>query len=174
MDRFGRAAWRSISGLLSTHSGTPEFPQSESIVADENRKELGAVRVKALPTIEAIQSTTIIVGVLVASALLFEASPASAAGCIVGAVLMVANLSALSWTVRTMLALAQKSGGVNPLGVVAAPLKMLLLAGVVYLLIESGRLNLPGFIAGTLTQFVAIFIEVGRTSLGNKFLARSC
>ena len=43
-----------------------------------------------------------------------------------------------------------------------------------YLLIESGRLNLPGFIAGTLTQFVAIFIEVGRTSLGNKFLARSC
>ena len=130
--------------------------------------------VKALPTIGAIQFTTIIIGVLVASALLFAASPASAAGCVLGAVLMVANLSVLAWTARTMLALAQKSGGVSPLGVVAAPLKMLLLAGVAYLIIESGKVNLPGFIAGTLTQFVAIFIEVGRSSLGNRLFARSC
>ena len=129
---------------------------------------------KALPTIEAIQFTTIIVGVLLASALLLEASPAVAAGCILGMVLMVANLSALSWTVRTMFALAQKSGGVNPLGMVAAPLKMLLLAGTAYLIIESGRVNLAGFITGTLTQFVAIFIEVGRSSLGDKLFARSC
>jgi hypothetical protein len=87
---------------------------------------------------------------------------------------MVANLSVLTWTVRTMFALAQKSGGVNPLGIVAAPLKMLLLAGFAYLIIESGKVNLPGFIAGTLTQFVAIFIEVGRSSLGGRLLARSC
>lgn len=132
------------------------------------------MRVKALPTIEAIQFTTVIIGVLVAAALLFEASPASAAGCILGTALMVVNLSALSWTVRTMFALAQKSSGVNPLGVVAAPMKMLLLAGIAYLIIESGRVNLPGFIAGTLTQFVAIFIEVGRTSLGHKLFARTC
>ena len=130
------------------------------------------MRLKALPTIEAIQFTTIIVAVLVAAALLFAASAASAAGCIAGAFVMVANLSALSWTVRTMFALAQKSGGVNAVGLMAAPLKMLLFAAVAYLLIESGRVNLPGFIAGTLTQFVAIFIEVGRTSLGDKLFAR--
>lgn len=132
------------------------------------------MRIKALPTIAAIQFTTIIIGVLFASALFLAASPASAAACAVGAVLMVANLSVLTWTVRTMFALAQKSGGVNPLGIVAAPLKMLLLAGFAYLIIESGKVNLPGFIAGTLTQFVAIFIEVGRSSLGGRLLARSC
>ena len=132
------------------------------------------MRLQALPTIRAIQITTIIIGILLASVLLFEATFASAAGCILGALLMVANLSALSWTVRTMFALARKSGGVSPLGVVAAPLKMLLLAGIVYLIIESGKVNLPGFIAGTLTQFVALFIEVGRSSLGYKLFARPC
>jgi hypothetical protein len=86
----------------------------------------------------------------------------------------VANLSALSWTVRTMLALARQAGGVNALGVIAAPFKMLLLAGVVYLIIESGRVNLPGFIVGTLTQFAAIFIEVGRTSIWDKLSPTSC
>lgn len=132
------------------------------------------MRVKAIPTVEKIQFTTIMIAVLVAIALLLGASLASAAGCLVGAALMVANLSALAWIVRTMFALAQKSRGVNSLGVVVAPIKMLMLAGVVYLIIESGRVNLPGFIAGTLTQFVAIFIEVGRTSFGDKLSARPC
>ena len=132
------------------------------------------MHIKAVPTVEAIQRTTVVVALLAAVVLLIEASPAIAVSCILGAALMVANLFALSWIVRAIFALARQAGGATALGLIAAPMKMLLLAGVVYLLIESGRLNLPGFIAGTLTQFVAIFIEVGRTSLGNKFSARSC
>jgi len=41
-------------------------------------------------------------------------------------------------------------------------MKMLLLVGITFLIVESGRVNLMGFLAGTLTQFVAIFIEAGR------------
>jgi len=127
-----------------------------------------------MPTIQAIQRTTIVAAMFVAAVLLIKASPASAAGCILGAALMVANLTALSWTVRTMFALARQASGVNALGVIAAPLKMLLLAGVVYLIVKTGRVNLPGFIAGTLTQIAAIFIEVGRTSIREKLSAPSC
>jgi small-conductance mechanosensitive channel len=120
------------------------------------------MRVKALPSIDAIQRTTILVALFVAAVLMAKASPASAAGCILGAVLMVANLTALSWTVSAMFRTARQAGGASGLGLIAAPLKMLLLAAVVCLIIKSGRVNLPGFIVGTLTQFAAIFIEVGR------------
>lgn len=123
------------------------------------------MRIKALPTVGAIQRTTIVVALLASAVLLVEASPASAGGCIFGAALMVANLTVLSWTVRAMFTLAQQAGGANRLGLLGAPFKMLLLMAIVYLIIESGRVNLPGFIVGTLTQFAAIFIEVGRAYL---------
>jgi hypothetical protein len=123
------------------------------------------VRIKGVPTIAAIQRTTVVAAVLAAVVLMMAASAASAVACILGAALMVANLYALSWTVRTMLALARQAGGATVLGMIAAPLKMLLLAGIAYVIIESGRVNVPGFIAGTLTQFAAIFIEVGRVSI---------
>ncbi len=129
------------------------------------------MRIRALPTIEAIQRTTVLAGLIVAVVLLVASSPASAAACILGAALMAANMTALSWTVRAVFALARQAGGASGLGLVAAPLKMLLLTGAVYLIIESGRINLAGFIAGTLTQFVAIFIEVGRASFSDKLSA---
>jgi hypothetical protein len=128
----------------------------------------------AVPSIESIQRTTVVVAVLASAFLLIEGSSATAVACILGAALMVANLSALSWTVRAMFALARQAGGATALGLIAAPLKMLLLAGIVYLIIESGRLSLPGFIAGTLTQFAAIFIEVGRASIWHKLSAPLC
>jgi len=131
------------------------------------------VRIKGVPTIEAIQRTTVVVAMLAAALLLLVASPASAVACVLGAALMVANLYALSWTVRTMFALARQAGGATALGLIAAPLKMLLLAGIAYLIIESSRVNVAGFIAGTLTQFVAIFIEVGRASIWDKLSAPS-
>ncbi|MBV8772359.1 MAG: ATP synthase subunit I [Deltaproteobacteria bacterium] len=120
------------------------------------------MRINTLPTVGAIQRSTILVALLAAAVLLVEVSPASAGGCILGAALMVANLTALSWTVRVMFTLAQQRGGANRLGLLGAPLKMLLLVAIVYMIIASGEVNLPGFIAGSLTQFVAIFIEVGR------------
>jgi hypothetical protein len=131
------------------------------------------VRIKAMPTVEAIQRTTVVLAVLAAGVLLIQHSPASAVSCILGAALMVVNLYALSWTVRTMFALARQAGGASILGLIAAPLKMLLLAGIAFLIIESGRVNVAGFVAGTLTQFAAIFIEVGRVSIGDKLSAAS-
>jgi hypothetical protein len=125
--------------------------------------------IKALPTIAEIQRTTVLVALLVAAVLLVGVSLPSAVACILGAALMVANLTALSWTVCAMFALARQGGGANGLGLVAAPLKMLCLAAIVYLIIESGRVNLAGFIVGTLTQFAAIFIEVGRACFRKGF-----
>lgn len=127
------------------------------------------MHIKAVPTVQAIQRTTVIVALLAAAVLLIEASPASAISCILGAALMVANLFTLSWIVRTMFALARHAGGATTLGLIAAPMKMLLLAGIVFLIVESGRVNVAGFVAGTLTQFAAIFIEVGRASIGTSF-----
>jgi hypothetical protein len=72
-----------------------------------------------------------------------------------------------------MFALARQTGGATALGLIAAPLKMFLLAGIAFLIIESGRVNVFGFVAGTLTQFIAIFIEVGRVSIWEKLSALS-
>jgi hypothetical protein len=124
------------------------------------------VRVKAVPTVGAIQRTTIVVAILAAAFLLIEASPASAVSCILGAALMVANLFALSWIVQTMFGLARQAGGATAVGLIAAPMKMLLLVGITFLIVKSGRVNIVGFVAGTLTQFAAIFIEVGRALIG--------
>ena len=124
------------------------------------------MRVKAVPTVGAIQRTTIVVAVLAAVLLLIEASPASAVSCILGAALMVANLFALSWIVQTMFVLARQAGGATTAGLIVAPVKMLLLVGITFLIVESGRVNVMGFVAGTLTQFAAIFIEAGRALIG--------
>jgi hypothetical protein len=122
--------------------------------------------IKAVPTVEAIQRTTGVVAVSVAAILLVAASPASALSCILGAALMAANLFALSWVVRTIFALARQAGGATAMGLIAAPLKLFLFAGITFVIVDSGRVHLASFIAGTLTQFAAIFIEVGRAVLG--------
>jgi hypothetical protein len=79
---------------------------------------------------------------------------------------MMVNLYVLSFIGRMVLSLAQASGGATGLGVVAAPLKMFFLIAIVYLVVSSGRVNVPGFIVGILTQFAAIFIETWRASIG--------
>ena len=130
------------------------------------------MHLKTLPTIASIQRTTAVVALCAGALLLIQVSAASAASYVLGATLMVANLSALSWTVRLMFSLARQASGVSALGLIAAPLKMVLLAGVIYLIIASGRIQLPGFIAGTLTQFAGLFIEVGCASLRTRLFAR--
>ena len=127
------------------------------------------MHIKAVPTVEAIQRTTVVVAVLAAAILLIEVSLASAISCILGAALMAANLFALSWIVRAIFALARQAGGATALGLIAAPMKMLLLAGIAFLIVKSGWVNVAAFVAGTLTQFAAIFIEVGRASIGASF-----
>ena len=85
---------------------------------------------------------------------------------------MVANLFALTLTGRAMFAIARQAGRATTVGLIAAPVKMLLLAAIVFVVIDSGRVNIAGFVVGTLTQFVAIFIEVGRASIGKLFILR--
>jgi len=121
-----------------------------------------------VPTIGEIQRTTALLALFAAAILLTITSAATAASCILGAALMAANLFALSWVVRIIFALARPAGGATALGLIAAPIKMLLFAALTFLVVESGRVNIVGFIAGTLTQFAAIFIEVGRASIGNR------
>jgi hypothetical protein len=129
------------------------------------RLEVCDVHITKIPTIPAIQRSTGIVAVLVAAFMWMAFSSADAMACLLGAALMMVNLYALSLTVRGLFAIARQAGGATTVGLVALPLKMLLLAGVVYELIESCRVNMPCFITGTLIQFAGIFIEVGRAAV---------
>jgi hypothetical protein len=117
-----------------------------------------------VPTLAGIQRTNAIVIAVVASVLAIGVSVASAISCVLGGALMIANLYLLAIIGRMMLAVARASGGPAGLGVVAAPLKMLLLIGAVYVIVNSGQIDVPGFVAGVLTQFAAIFIETWRAS----------
>jgi ATP synthase I chain len=125
------------------------------------------MRLRHIPTIDAIQRTTAIATVVTAAIMLVVASPGAALGCLIGGALMIANLYAFSLIGRSMLALAQQRGGASAVGLMAAPLKMFALAAIVFLVIESGRINVPGFIVGSLTQIAAIFIETWRAARGH-------
>ena len=125
-----------------------------------------------LPTVAGIQRATAIVAVLVALALALGLSSAAALASLLGAAVMMVNLYLLAVLGRLILALGDQGGAGGALGVVLAPFKMLLIIAAVYLIIRSGRVNLPGFGAGLLTQFAAIFIETWRVSARSRF-ARS-
>jgi hypothetical protein len=120
------------------------------------------VPVARIPTIATIERATAVVAIATAAVISLAFSPAAALGCLLGAALMMINLYVLTVMTRSIFAIAQQAGGATAIGLLAPPLKMLVLAGVVFLVVKSGRVNLPGFIAGSLTQFAAIFIEVGR------------
>jgi hypothetical protein len=117
-----------------------------------------------LPTIAGIQRATAILAVLVALALALGLSSSAAIAALLGAAVMMVNLYLLAILGRVILGLAQH-GGSAALGGVLAPLKMVLIVGLVYVIISSGRVNLPGFAIGLLTQLMAVFIETGRISL---------
>jgi hypothetical protein len=116
-----------------------------------------------VPTIAGIQRTTALLTIVFAALLLAFASRAAALGCVVGGALMVANLFLLTIVGRALVALAQ-GGAAGKAGVVLAPLKLFFFVAAVYLIMTSMRLNLPGFMLGALTQFLAIFIETWHAS----------
>src|SRR5438105_2388413 len=107
---------------------------------------------------------TAVATILTAAIMLIAASPAAALGGLCGGALMIANLYMLTLVGRSMIAIGQQRGGASAAGLVVVPMKMLAFAAIVYLVIQSRRLNVPGFIAGSLTQFIAIFIETWRAS----------
>jgi hypothetical protein len=116
-----------------------------------------------LPTIAGIQCVTAILAALIALALALALSSSVAIAALLGAAVMMVNLYLLAILGRFILGIAHH-GGSAALGGVLAPLKMMLVVGLVYLIISSGRVNLPGFAIGLLTQVLAVFIETWRVS----------
>jgi len=118
----------------------------------------------AIPTITAIQRTTLILTVLTAATLLEFVSAAAALASIIGAAVMIVNFYLLALVGRFLLASARNNGGPSAAGMLLPPLKLFFVIAIVYMVVDSGRINIPGFLAGILTQFAAIFIEAWRAS----------
>jgi hypothetical protein len=118
----------------------------------------------SLPTIAGIQRATIILAMLLSLILAAMMSYSAAISALLGATIMIANLYLLAILGRFLLTIGQH-GGSGALGAALAPLKMVLIIGAVYVIISSGRVNLPGFTLGLLTQLVAVFIETWRVSV---------
>jgi hypothetical protein len=121
----------------------------------------------AIPTIASIQRTNFALVVVSSAILGLIASGSAAAGCLMGGAVVIANLWILSALGGLLLAAsgAGFSGSAAKLGVLAIPLKMFIVIGLVYLIFSQAKVNGIGFGIGVLTQMVAIIIETGRASV---------
>ncbi len=118
-----------------------------------------------IPTIPAIQRTNAILVIVSAAILAYFYSPASAIACALAGAVVMANLLMLSMLGRFALASAGNGGAAAKLGLVALPFKLLLLAGLLYLVFSHWHIDGVGFGLGILTQFTAIIIETGRATV---------
>lgn len=122
---------------------------------------------EAMPTITAIQRTNALLVAIATGLLAYLDSRGAAIGCLLGGVVVIANLWLLAALGRMLLAAAGAgiSGLRAKIGVAALPLKLLLFVVLIYLLFARIHVDALGFGLGVLTQFVAIIIETGRASL---------
>lgn len=120
----------------------------------------------SIPTIGSIQRTNAVLVVLSAAILGWLASRSAAVGCILGGAAVIANLWILSALGGLILSAAGAgiSGVAAKLGVLALPLKLLIVAGLVYLVLSHARVDAMGFGVGVLTQMAAIIIQTTRAS----------
>jgi hypothetical protein len=107
---------------------------------------------------------TAIVGGFATGTLYLLRLPGPALACAAGSVVMIVNFFLLAAVAGGIVAIARERGGVSRAGILLAPLKLLFLIVAVYAIVSVFHLNVPGFAAGILTQFAAIFIETWRTS----------
>lgn len=117
-----------------------------------------------MPTIAAIQRTNVILVIVTAAILAYFYSAASATACVLAGAVVIANLFLLSMLGRVALAAAGSGGTAAKFGLAALPLKLVLLAGLVYLIFSRWHIDGVGFGLGILTQFTAIIIETGRAA----------
>lgn len=108
----------------------------------------------------AIQRTNVIVACVTALALLGFRSSAAALSCLLGAAIVIANLFVLAFLARLLLASAA-----GALGAVALPLKLIIIAGLVYVVLYRSGIDGVGFALGVFSQLVAVLIETGRANL---------
>jgi len=120
--------------------------------------------IRTLPALGAIQRTNVIVAGLAALLLIIFRSTAAAMSCLLGASVVIANLYVLALLARLLLVSA--AGGASAaLGAVALPLKLFIIAGLVYLVLFRSGIDGVGFAVGVFTQLVAVLIETARANL---------
>lgn len=120
-----------------------------------------------IPTIPAIQRMNAILVALTATVLFYFDSTPAALGCLLGGAIVIVNLWVLSLLGAAILAAAGAgiSGTAAKFGVMAIPLKMLIVVGLVFLIFRRTNVDGVGFALGVLTQMTAAIIETGRASL---------
>jgi hypothetical protein len=116
------------------------------------------------PTIAGIERTTAITGVAAAALLYIFVSPPAALGCVTGSVFMIVNFFMLALVGGGIIAMASGAKGFSTVAILLIPLKLAFFLGAAYVIVSVLHVNIPGFVAGVLTQFAAIFIETWRTS----------
>src|SRR5208282_963849 len=119
----------------------------------------------AIPSIPAIQRTNLILVAATALMLALLDSVAAGVGCLLGGAVVIANLYLLAVLGRAMLAASGGGALAHRAGVLAIPLKLLLVVVLVYLVFEHVRVDPLGLGAGVLTQLLAISIETWRASV---------
>jgi hypothetical protein len=119
---------------------------------------------RTLPALSSIQRTNVIVACVALLLLLVFRSTASAISCLLGASVVIANLFVLALLARLLLASAA-GGASSALGAVALPLKLIIIAGLVYAVLFRSGIDGVGFAAGVFTQLVAVLIETARANL---------
>jgi hypothetical protein len=120
--------------------------------------------IPAIPTIRSIQATNLVLVAMSAGLLAYFVSSAAAIGCLVGGVVVLANMFLLAALGSFALSAARRTGGVSRLGLFALPLKVALVAALMYVVFAHIHIDGLGFALGVLTQVTAIIIETGRTS----------
>ena len=116
------------------------------------------------PTIAGIERTTAITGVAAAVLLYIFVSPPAALGCVAGSAFMIVNFFLLALVGGGIIAMAGGRAGLSMAAILLIPLKLAFFLGAAYVIVSVLHVNIPGFVAGVLTQFAAIFIETWRTS----------
>lgn len=121
----------------------------------------------SIPSIASIQRTNFALVVISTAILELFASSSAAAGCMIGGAVIIGNLWILSALGGLLISTsgAGLSGSAAKLGVLAIPLKLFIVIGLVYLIFASAKVNGLGFGIGILTQMAAIIIETGRASV---------
>ena len=121
----------------------------------------------SVPTISSIQRTNVVLVAISAATLVLFSTAQSAIGCLLGGVVVIANLWILAALGRVILAAsgAGISKGAARVGALAIPMKLFIVVGLVYLVFAHAGVDGMGFAIGVLTQMAAIIIETGRASV---------
>jgi small-conductance mechanosensitive channel len=120
-----------------------------------------------LPSLGEIQRSNLILLAIGSLALQLTVSTDASIGCLIGGAVVIGNLFVLSLVGRSLCAGAAAGSG-SKLGAVAIPLKLLLIAALVYAVFARFKIDAIGFAVGVSSQVLAILIETARVASINR------